>query len=464
MPSHATNQPSNKKHAAVGARREVHGTMASWGGGKGAAAHAQQGHGPTGRSAYGGYGTSDVQSLFQKQGVAGINFDEAHKQPVEVSPVDPNTPPMESWASGVLCPEVAANIQRCGYKAPTPIQKFGIPIVVAGKDLVGCAQTGSGKTAAFLLPAIHRLITEGFTASQGGAGSHLGALVLAPSRELATQIFEEAQKFCFQTRVRPAVVYGGTDFKPQIQALQQGVELMVATPGRFLDHFEKDRINLRSLRVFIMDEADRMLDLGFEPKIRQIATRCGMPRHRQNLMFSATFPPLVQRLAQDFVGDNYTFMTVGRVGSTHNYIKQALVWVEENDKRLYLLGLLLADPGMTLVFANTKQEISVLSQFLREQGLRVDSIHGDRTQSEREAALQRFKDGAIHVLCATDVAARGLDVQGVQLVVQYDLPTDIDDCMLPTPPAVHQATSTLRNATLYSHYRCPPHGSHGKGR
>ena len=402
----------------------------SWGGGKGGGKGGSKGYQPNPgqRSSAGGYG-GDAAGLFQNQNATGINFDEAHKQPVEVSPVDPKTPPIATWAAGNLHPDILANITRCNYRAPTPIQKYGIPIAAAGKDLVGCAQTGSGKTAAFLLPSIHTLLVSHFNAQSDGRTSNIGALILAPTRELAMQIFEEAQKFCFRTPIRPAVVYGGADFKPQIQALSQGVEMLVATPGRFIDHFEKERVSLRYLKVFVMDEADRMLDMGFEPTIRQIATRSGMPRRRQTLMFSATFPPVVQRLAQDFVGETYTFMTVGRVGSTHEHIKQAVVWVEEEQKRLMLLGILLAKPGLTLVFANTKQEISDLGRFLREQGVRLDSIHGDRSQYERETALQKFKDGVVSVLCATDVAARGLDIQGVSLVVQYDLPNEIDDCM-----------------------------------
>ena len=379
-----------------------------------------------GQSEYGGYG-GNAENLFV-QNQTGINFEEAHKQPVEVSPKDPRCPPLGGWDSAQIDQSILRNIQRCGYKSPTPIQKHGIPIAAFGKDLVACAQTGSGKTAAFLLPTINTLISQRFNASGGGA-SRIGALVLAPSRELATQIFQEAQKFCFQTDVRPAVVYGGSDFRPQIDALSAGVELLVATPGRLVDHHEKGRVVLSQLKVFVMDEADRMLDMGFEPQIRQIVKSSGMPSRRQTMMFSATFPPMVQRLAQDFVGREYTFMTVGIVGSTHEYIKQSLVWVEDIDKRLYLLGILMGDPGMTLVFCNTKQETNMLCRFVSQQGFTADCIHGDRTQAERENALRKFKEGHTQILVATDVAARGLDIQGVALVVQYDMPTDVDDCV-----------------------------------
>eukprot|EP01064_Diplonema_japonicum_P008960 TRINITY_DN16424_c0_g1_i1.p1 TRINITY_DN16424_c0_g1~~TRINITY_DN16424_c0_g1_i1.p1 ORF type:complete len:511 (+),score=42.37 TRINITY_DN16424_c0_g1_i1:52-1533(+) len=383
---------------------------------------------PSGRSGYGGYGNAgSVQELFSKQITTGISFDEAHKQPVEVSPVDPNTPPMAAWDPKVLNQAIIQNINRCRYKAPTPIQKYGIPIAIGRRNIVACAQTGSGKTAAFLLPTIHILLNISFNATTPERVSKIGALVLAPSRELATQIFEEAQKFCYQARLRPAVVYGGADFKPQIDALSNGVEILIATPGRFIDHYEKGRVSLVKLALFIADEADRMLDMGFEPQLRQIATKCSMPRNRQTLMFSATFPPVVQRLAQDFVGSDYTFMTIGRVGSTHTHIKQALLWVEDHEKRMVLIGILIGNPGVTLVFCNTKQETNGLCRFLRENGFSADSIHGDRTQAEREAALARFKSGQTTILCATDVAARGLDIQGVMLVVQYDLPTDVDD-------------------------------------
>eukprot|EP01065_Artemidia_motanka_P019423 TRINITY_DN2307_c1_g1_i1.p1 TRINITY_DN2307_c1_g1~~TRINITY_DN2307_c1_g1_i1.p1 ORF type:complete len:504 (+),score=143.05 TRINITY_DN2307_c1_g1_i1:78-1514(+) len=365
---------------------------------------------------------ADAQQLFGNQMQTGINFDAAHQMEVEVSPKDPSTPPMSTWEQGNLHRVLLANIQRCGYKSPTPVQKHGIPIALAGKDLVACAQTGSGKTAAFLLPVVHSLLHR-----PPQARGMLSALVLSPTRELSSQTFAEAQKFCYETGIRAVVVYGGTPMHPQITDLQSGCDILVGTPGRMCDHASQGRVNLGALRTFILDEADRMLDMGFEPQIRHIVTQLGMPRRRQTMMFSATFPDGVQRLAQDFVGSSYTFMTIGRVGSTHSHIRQKLVWVEDHDKRAFLLGVLLHEPGMCLVFCNTKVEANTVARFLREQGINSDAIHGDRTQAEREQALNAFRRQAVQVLVATDVAARGLDIRGVQLVVQYDMPTDVDD-------------------------------------
>jgi len=253
-------------------------------------------------------------------------------------------------------------------------------------------------------------------------------LVLAPTRELCVQIYEEARKFTKNSSVKTGVVYGGTEYKESLRQLQGGIEILVATPGRLQDLCTRNQCSMRSVQHLVLDEADRMLDMGFEPQIRQIVLKLGMPKSRQTIMTSATFPVDVQHLAQAFM-KNYSFMAIGRVGGTASTIKQKLMWAEDAEKDMYLLGLLLhqSQLGLTLVFVNTKQQANDLERFLRGTGLKVQSIHSDRTQQQREDALEAFKAGRSPILIATDVAARGLDVPNVALVVQYDMAMSIDD-------------------------------------
>lgn len=255
------------------------------------------------------------------------------------------------------------------------------------------------------------------------------ALVLAPTRELVSQIHEEARKFCYRSWVRPAVVYGGADINQQLRQIERGCDLLSATPGRLVDLIERGRISLANIRYLVLDEADRMLDMGFEPQIRRIVQGEDMPgvQDRQTLMFSATFPRDIQMLARDFMKD-YVFLSVGRVGSTSENITQRIEYVEDNDKRSVLLDVLQAHgTGLTLVFVETKRMADMLSDFLLGNNLPATSIHGDRTQRERETALQTFRTGRTPILVATAVAARGLDIPNVTHVVNYDLPSDIDD-------------------------------------
>merc|ERR1719182_281713 len=253
-------------------------------------------------------------------------------------------------------------------------------------------------------------------------------LILSPTRELTIQIYNEARKFCYLTGVRPVVCYGGADIRDQLRDLERGCEILVATPCRLVDLIERARIALEAIEMLILDEADRMLDMGFEPQIRRIVQQEGMPQapSRQTLMFSATFPKQIQRMAMDFL-DDYIFVTVGRVGSTTEFITQKLEYVEDRDKEALLLDLLNAVPGLTLVFVETKRMADTLEYQLSETGLPATSIHGDRTQREREDALASFRAGRTPVLVATDVAARGLDIPNVVHVINYDFPGDIDD-------------------------------------
>ena len=290
----------------------------------------------------------DMENYLFSSGHTGINFDKYEDIPVE--------------ATGHLCPGhiesftdkalklteiIENNISLAQYSRPTPVQKHAIPIILAKRDLMACAQTGSGKTAAFLVPILNQMFENGppknLPIPRPGAKvkQYPLALILSPTRELALQIYDEALKFSYRSNVRPCVVYGGADPVQQMKDLDRGCHLLVATPGRLVDMIERGKVSLEMVRYLVLDEADRMLDMGFEPQIRRIVLEDNMPRagERQTRMFSATFPKKVQELARNFL-DNYIFLAVGRVGSTSENITQKIVWVEEQDKRFFLLDLL----------------------------------------------------------------------------------------------------------------------------
>jgi len=371
-----------------------------------------------------------VEELF-KAAKSGINFDKYDDIPVEVKGKGV-TPPLENFSDVDLGASLFKNIELAGYTRPTPVQKHGIPLVLGGKDLMACAQTGSGKTAAFLLPLLASMLAGSPPPVSSDARSRRKAypmmLVLAPTRELASQIYDEARKFGYRTPVRICVVYGGAPMGDQLRALERGCDLLVATPGRLVDLLERGRVSLAHTKYLTLDEADRMLDMGFEPQIRRIVQQEDMPdqTQRQTVMFSATFPNEIQRLARDFLNE-YVFLTIGRVGSTTDFITQRIEYVQEHEKRAYVLELLHAVAGLTLVFVETKRGADALEDYLIRQGIQAASIHGDRTQREREDALKSFRTGRTPVLVATDVAARGLDIPNVMHVVNFDLPNDIDD-------------------------------------
>ncbi|KAE8299789.1 putative ATP-dependent RNA helicase an3 [Larimichthys crocea] len=389
----------------------------------------------------------------------GINFEKYDDIPVEAT--GSNCPPhIESFHDVDMGEIVMGNINLSRYTRPTPVQKHAIPIIKSKRDLMACAQTGSGKTAAFLLPVLSQIYTDGpgdalqAAKNSGQENGRYGrrkqypiSLVLAPTRELALQIYDEARKFAYRSRVRPCVVYGGADIGQQIRELERGCHLLVATPGRLVDMMERGKIGLDYCNYLVLDEADRMLDMGFEPQIRRIVEQDTMPPKgiRQTMMFSATFPKEIQILARDFLED-YIFLAVGRVGSTSENITQKVVWVEETDKRSFLLDLLNATvipsevqenvteapekPGkdsLTLVFVETKKGADALEDFLYHEGYACTSIHGDRSQRDREEALHQFRSGRCPILVATAVAARGLDISNVKHVINFDLPSDIEE-------------------------------------
>ncbi|KAH3902301.1 DEAD/DEAH box helicase SCDLUD_002121 [Saccharomycodes ludwigii] len=367
---------------------------------------------------------------------SGINFDNYDDIPTEATGNDvPDE--ITEFTSPPLNELLLENIRLAHFTRPTPVQKYSIPIVAAGRDLMACAQTGSGKTGGFLFPILSECFDKGPAPTpKADDGPYSGpkvtyptGLILAPTRELATQIYDEARKFCYRSWVKPCVVYGGANIETQIRNINQGCGLLVATPGRLIDMIERGSINLANIKYLVLDEADRMLDMGFEPQIRNIVENSDMPgcENRQTLMFSATFPEDIQQLAHDFLKD-YIFCTIGRVGSTSENITQKILYVEEHDKQNALVELLDAEgPQLTLVFVQTKRLADMLTDFLIISGYKATAIHGDRTQRERERALSAFKNGAANILVATAVAARGLDIPNVKHVINYDLPADVDD-------------------------------------
>ncbi|KAI9153420.1 hypothetical protein LWI28_011052 [Acer negundo] len=378
----------------------------------------------------------DAEQGSTEQENTGINFDAYEDIPVDTS--GDNVPPqVNTFAEIDLGEALNANIRRCKYVKPTPVQRHAIPISIAGRDLMACAQTGSGKTAAFCFPIISGIMREEYLQRPRGARTvYPLALILAPTRELSSQIHDEAKKFSYQTGVKVVVAYGGAPINQQLRELERGVDILVATPGRLVDLLERARVSLQMIRYLALDEADRMLDMGFEPQIRKIVEQMDMPPPgmRQTMLFSATFPKEIQRLASDFLS-NYIFLAVGRVGSSTDLIVQRVEFVHEYDKRSHLMDLLHAQretetrvkQALTLVFVETKKGADALEHWLYTNGFPATTIHGDRTQQEREMALRSFKSGKTPILVATDVAARGLDIPHVGHVVNFDLPNDIDD-------------------------------------
>lgn len=365
---------------------------------------------------------------------SGINFDNYDDIPVEASG-DGVPEPIDSFTAPPLEELLLENIKSARFTKPTPVQKYSVPIVAEGRDLMACAQTGSGKTGGFLFPILSQSFHNGpspipeATSQFSRRKAYPTALVLAPTRELVSQIYDEAKKFTYRSWVRPCVVYGGADIRTQLSEIERGCDLLVATPGRLNDLLERGRISLQNIKYLVLDEADRMLDMGFEPQIRHIVQECDMPpvENRQTLMFSATFPTDIQMLARDFLKD-YIFLSVGKVGSTSENITQKVVYVEDDEKSSVLLDILAADEnGLTLIFVETKRMADTLSDYLITQNFPATSIHGDRSQQERERALEYFRSGKAPILVATAVAARGLDIPNVTHVINYDLPTDIDD-------------------------------------
>ncbi|XP_047996841.1 ATP-dependent RNA helicase vasa [Leguminivora glycinivorella] len=373
--------------------------------------------------------TDNEDELFGSGISSGINFDNFDNIAVKVSGENPPRN-IDSFETANFRKYVLDNILKSGYKKPTPIQKHAIPIIMGGRDLMGCAQTGSGKTAAFLLPIINTLLqdTRELVIGPGGCAEPQ-VVIMSPTRELTLQIFNEARKFAHGSVLKIAVAYGGVAVRHQGDNISRGCHILVATPGRLHDFVDRNRVAFGSIRFIVLDEADRMLDMGFMPSVEKMMEHSTMVPmdQRQTLMFSATFPEDIQNLAMKFL-NNYLFVAVGIVGGASADVEQIFHQVTKYEKQTTLKKLIEDnDKKRILVFVETKRNADFIASLLSEQQMLTSSIHGDRMQRERELALQNFKSGAHYILVATAVAARGLDIKNVDIVVNYDLPKSIDE-------------------------------------
>jgi ATP-dependent RNA helicase RhlE len=334
---------------------------------------------------------------------------------IEDDPADDEKPP--GFEPLGLNAAMLKAVHELGFTHPTPIQTKAIPIVLDGRDLIGCAQTGTGKTAAFLLPIMHRLMAG----QKGGTR----VLVLEPTRELAAQVEEDFRDLGKHSHLKAATVYGGVGFGNQTTALRQGFDIIIATPGRLLDHMERGNAKFDKLQVLVLDEADRMMDMGFLPDLRRIIHK--LPKVRQTLLFSATMPPDIERLSREILKDALQ-IDVGRRPLPAAGITAAVYPVAQNRKTA-LLTLLLRSPNMNsvLVFTRTKHRAERLGEQLQSRGFSIAVIHGNRSQGQREQALEQFKAGKAMVMVATDIAARGLDIQDISHVINYDVPNTAED-------------------------------------
>ena len=318
-----------------------------------------------------------------------------------------------------LRPEILRAVTESGYTTPTPIQAQAIPPILAGHDIMGGAQTGTGKTAGFGLPILHKLAQYANT-SPSPARHNVRALIVAPTRELAIQVEEQIREYGKYTNLRSTCVFGGVDIRQQLPIVRAGVEILVATPGRLLDHVEQKSVNLGQVEILVLDEADRMLDMGFIPDIKRIMAL--LPKKRQNLLFSATFSNEIKKLADELLNAP-RLIEVARRNTAAETVSQSAYKVPQDAKRALLEHLVRSrNVWQVLCFVRTKHGASRLARQLEKDGLATSAIHGDKTQVARLEALAKFKEGKLQVLVATDVAARGLDIDDLPLVVNYELP------------------------------------------
>ena len=324
-----------------------------------------------------------------------------------------------SFESLGLMPVILKNVHRAGYETPTPIQRSTIPLVMAGKDVLGCAQTGTGKTAAFALPMIQQMAKNPRKANQPCV---IRQLILTPTRELALQIYENFVIYGKNLPVTPCVIFGGVGQQPQVDALHKGADIVIACPGRLWDLMNQGYVRLDWVETFVLDEADRMLDMGFIHDVRRIAAK--LPEKHQTLLFSATMPAEVEKLAMDLL-HNPESVKVDPVSSTVKKIDQSLYMVDKANKKFLLAKLLKeCDIESALVFSRTKHGADRIVRELKKEGIQSVAIHGDKSQSQRQNALAKFKSGESKVLIATDIAARGIDIAGLSHVFNYDMPME----------------------------------------
>ena len=326
-----------------------------------------------------------------------------------------------SFAELGLRPELLRAVTEAGYTTPTPIQAQAIPLILAGKDIMGGAQTGTGKTAGFALPILHKLVPTA-NVSPSPARHPVRALILTPTRELAIQVEEAVRTYGKYTKLRSTVVFGGVDIKQQLAIVRAGVEILVATPGRLLDHIEQKSINLGQVEILVLDEADRMLDMGFIPDIKRIMALLPAVAKRQNLLFSATFSNEIKKLA-DALLNQPQLIEVARRNTTADTVEQSVYKVATDQKRALLAHIVTSrNLWQVLCFVRTKHGASRLARALEKDGLKTTAIHGDKSQVARLEALDEFKAAKVQVMVATDVAARGLDIDDLPLVVNYEMP------------------------------------------
>ncbi len=329
-----------------------------------------------------------------------------------------------SFSKLSLAEPLARAVADMGYEQMTPIQAQAIPVVLTGQDVMGAAQTGTGKTAAFSLPLLQRLLKHENT-STSPARHPVRALVLLPTRELADQVAQQVKLYAKYTHLRSTVVFGGIDMKPQTAELKKGVEVLVATPGRLLDHIEAKNAVLNQVEYVVLDEADRMLDIGFLPDLQRILSY--LPKQRTTLLFSATFSPEIRRLANSYLKDPVT-IEVSRPNATASTVEQHFYSVTDDDKRRAVKQIVRQRGiGQAFVFVNSKLGCARLARALERDGLKTTALHGDKSQDERLKALAAFKAGEVDLLVATDVAARGLDIKDVPAVFNFDVPFNPED-------------------------------------
>jgi ATP-dependent RNA helicase RhlE len=316
-----------------------------------------------------------------------------------------------------LAPEILRAVKAKRYETPTPIQSQAIPAILRGQDVIGCAQTGTGKTAGFTLPILHRI--------REGRSPSLRVLVLVPTRELAAQVYDSIRTYGRYLRLRTEAIFGGVGIRPQTEALRYGVDILVATPGRLMDHMRQGHVQFRNLEVLVIDEADRMLDMGFIPDVRTIVK--SLPVRRQTLFFSATMPEEIQKLAHEILKEPQVIKVAGQ-GTPADGIRQVVYTVDTSRKRDLLIHLMEKENmDQVLVFTRTKHRADHLAEHLERKGKRVAALHGNKSQGARNRALEGFRNGAIQVLVATNLAARGLDVKGISHVVNYEIPETPED-------------------------------------
>lgn len=411
-------QPRVEGREARGGRGDGQGSGGRRDGGRGHERGEGRGREGHGRGSFGGRGRSGDDRRHgrkEERGRPDHSFEHPRQTPVKpTTPVD--VPKMETAFSALgLSDALAFAVQEMGYVEPTPIQKQAIPVVLQGGDVIGSAQTGTGKTAAFALPIIQRL---------GGHGG-LRCLILEPTRELALQVEDAFQKYAKFTDLRVTIVYGGVGYGKQTDDLRRGVDIVAATPGRLLDHLEQGNCSLDQVEILVLDEVDRMLDMGFLPDVKRIVQKC--PKARQTLFFTATLPPELEQLA-GWALHNPLKVEIGRQRSPAETVSHAFYPVVASQK-FDLLQLLMekTDFKSVIVFTRTRMGADRIAHRLQASGHTVGVLHSDRSQRERIEALDGFKSGKFEVLVATDIAARGLDIAGVSHVINYDVPENPED-------------------------------------